>query len=204
MAIEAALGILIGSGLGLIAMFLRPRARPAPLPEIPVEEPLFLVRGTRVVDATEAGRAILGDHADADWPALVRALRPIFPDMPDTPPDGPLRLASKTAIDPGLTLAPLEDTIRIGLAGQPPRLSTALTAERIRQHRTRLSSVTALAPYPIWQTGPRGEILWSNDRYRSLAGFAGRDTIFAFSPPERGQVRRDRLRVGACHPDLPE
>ncbi|SIS52440.1 PAS fold [Roseivivax lentus] len=211
MAIETWLAILFGTGIGLVLILAWPHIRPegvarlrAAARDSDLLEPLFLVREARIVDATPAGKRLLGDSLGDGWDDLRTALSPIFPDLPDAPPDRPLRVLSSAAEAPALDLRPEGARLHVGLTGPRPRLSVGLAAMSAVAQALRLRRATGLAPYPIWQSDSAGAITWSNERFAKFAALAESDQLFAMSPPEAKPVLRERVKIAASHPDLPE
>ncbi|QFS84649.1 Sensor protein DivL [Roseivivax sp. THAF40] len=211
MALETWLAILIGIGLGSVLALLRHTAFPNLLDGLfkrtgtpDLEEPLFLVREARIVDATPAGKRLLGDRLGETWEDLRTALSPIFPGLPAAPPTRPLRLIAATADAPDLQLRPDGERLRIGLTGPPPKLSASLSALGELSQLSRLRRAAGLAPYPMWQTDPAGDILWSNEGFGKLAALAEDEVLFQVTVPDGKPVLRERVQITAHHPDLPE
>ena len=204
MAFETWLAILIGTGLGLVLMFLRPQIRSTPSAHSIVEEPLFLLRDDDVVDATPIGTALIGDAVEGDWTHVRAAFAPVFGPLPDTPPTTHLSLPALSCTSLCLDLRPVGNRLRIGLTGPPPALSANLAARGTATHLDRLRRATGLAPYPMWQTDGAGGLVWSNARFDKLSALAEGPTLFDVAPSGDRPVQRERLRIAATHPDLPE
>ncbi len=210
MALGTWLAILIGTGLGLVVVSLRLRPVPSLLDRLrrhlrpgDLHEPLFLLRDGCLVDATQAGRRLLGASHASRWADLRAALAPVFPGLPDHPPTTPLRVLALAAEAPDLDLQPDGARLRIGLAGPPPRLSASLGAIDTAARLTRLENAARLSPYPMWQTNAAGDLVWANDRHATLAGLAADDPLFPPPTPGDAPVLRERIRITHSHPDLP-
>ncbi|SLN24628.1 Sensor protein DivL [Roseivivax jejudonensis] len=162
----------------------------------PVQEPLFLLRGTRVVDASVGGARLLArlDHpsgADGDgapWSDLATLLRPVFPGLPADPPAPDSRVAS--ADDPGLVLCAGSHGRALGIS-VTGGCAAAIDAVLTRMERAALHEGLDRAPYPIWRTDAEGHVTWSNARFRALSALCGTDSLFP-EKPERAAQRQSR------------
>ncbi|MHA6324498.1 PAS-domain containing protein [Roseivivax sp. CAU 1753] len=210
MALETWLAILIGTGVGLVLVyaflliFSATRTKRQETTTSELDEPLFLLRDGKVVDATPAGSTLIGDALFGDWAHVRDALSPVFSDIPRSPPTTRLRLASDTAPDLHLDLVPERDRLRVGLSGPSPSLSSGLSVLGSATHLARLRRATGLAPYPMWQSAANGEVVWSNERFGKLAALADSAQLFTATQPRTGPVTRERLHIASTHPDLPE
>lgn len=166
---------------------------------------VFLFDGTRLVDATEAGRALLGSVAvrGSAWGRLHAYLAPHFPGLEaalrDLPTAGRIRLDG-SGTDPVTLLAEWRGGLtRLTLCDPHSEGRVlALDAHSQRAQDEELAALRAIAdsaPLPIWRTGSGGMILWANAAYAELvARKLGEDAALAWPLPALfdGPTGRDR------------
>jgi len=165
----------------LLAAFLVNRRRDGRRALAQVPEVAYLFEGDTLVDATAAGRRLLGfaPGRGDDMSRLVAFLTPMFPDLHarvcacgeddrvlllSTDCQSRLRLETRAG---KLRLA-LED-VQTDRADPPDRHSLAILAAELDAHRT----ASAAAPVPVWRSRDTGKVVWANASYWALAEQAG-------------------------------
>lgn len=177
---------------------------------------VFLFDGPTLVDATEAGRALLGAVAvrGSAWARLQSYLAPLFPGFEAAlralPSAGRIRLDSATGNPVALLAEWRGGLTRITLC-DPHSEGRVLALDTLSQRAqdeelAALRAIADSAPLPIWRTGAGGMVLWANAAYAELvARKMGDDAGLAWPlpvlfPPECGRGRAC-LQIDAA-PDL--
>lgn len=153
----------------LASLFLAPRrARVGAAAEAlqTGRNPVLLFDGESLLDATAAGRALVGRPDDgSDWQTLRRALVDRFPDLPATPPEDETRQTILNGLREGetLSLERIAGITRLHLRQDDPDGPPCLNRE-VETLRTALDD----APYPAWQVDDAGRPGQFNAAYSTL------------------------------------
>lgn len=141
---------------------------------------VFLFDGETLVDATEAGRALLAASRTrgSDWQRLVAFAASRFPDFENKinrlPDAGQIRLAASdhegmsllAEWRGGLRRIMLSEAHEHGGASLLDSLSQRAQEDELDALRQTLD----LAPYPIWREDADSGVVWANAAYAELAG----------------------------------
>lgn len=152
------------------------------------DEAAFLFAGRVLVQSTATAEDLLnqerapdlpdgqddrsGDRPD-DWDVVRHALSPRFSDLPENPVwadgSGQITLESVKEDDRGeLVLDWWNGHARLTLK-EPLRPDAALgSAAPLTDEAGWLRQAVTGAPYPIWQSDRRGQVVWANTAYRDL------------------------------------
>ncbi len=177
----------------LLWMSTRPgRKSTAVAADDPGPDIAFLFDGQDLVDATEAGRRLLGltEPDGTDMMRLTKFLAPRFPGLHDgtmactetdliefAATDGRALLRMQSG--EGRLRLTLHDTPGATPALAPDRHSLAALTDELRMHRT----LTHGTPFPVWRQAEDGRILWANAEYHRLAERLGATDPDLAAPP---------------------
>ena len=194
-------GLLIGGGLLVLLVLSDGRAgmKPAGKSGLRDAAVIFLFTGRSIVQATDNALMLLGKRPDGpgesgpdDWENLQEFLIPRFDGFPDDPArsdaSGRIVLHAREASDParlvldwwdGQTRVTLiePEMIKAEIPAGPPDIAAIPGAADLEAEAAWLRQAVTGAPYPIWQSGDDGQVLWANTAYRSLV------TQFSGEPP---------------------
>jgi hypothetical protein len=173
---------------------------------VPLRDPVFLFENDALIEATPAGRALVGAvGSGARWSDLHAVLAPRFADLPPRPADlqgrAPLTLAARTPKDPGILICEVFDSVtRVHLGTQAgSSRSPGVDPHRLHAAEAELGSLRQAmdgAPYPIWQTDDRDRVVWSNPAYGALSRKTRKDDTDRSAPLFDADA--DGLRPGAA------
>lgn len=169
--------------------------------------------GRDLIDSTPGAIAHLDLPADGHdaWDRAADSLGGRFPGLAGLDPASvtdALHLTPAEADDPAeLTLEPGRGWLTLILCdpASDPALRTEL--RHLRDELTNVRIALDEAPYPIWQTGASGRIVWANETYRQLARHLARqpelsDPIPEILPlPEEAPSPLRPVRVQIATPD---
>ncbi|MDX5402090.1 MAG: PAS-domain containing protein, partial [Rhodobacterales bacterium] len=144
----------------------------------------FLFRDGRLLQFTEAAEIFLqnlpdplppedGGDEPGDWAVLRGALKDRYPDLPDltdlSGACGKQVLHAAQPDDPGqLSLEWWDGHVRLTLNEPTPALIKASPLTPVTGEAEWLRQAVTGAPYPIWQSGRTGQVLWANAAYMDL------------------------------------
>ena len=172
------------AGLMLVHLLLSVRAaragRDAAVIPQPGEDAVFLFEDERLVDASEAGRALLAVLPPGETPLaqLMAWLAPRFAGVAEAlsalaatgrvelEAAGPPRLLLTAEWRDGLARLALQDPAAEGRTVLVDRLSLAAAEEELAQLRRAVEQ----APLPVWRERADGAVIWANPAYLRLAG----------------------------------
>lgn len=127
--------------------------------------PVFLFRGTILIDATADALQLIAPFGDLpDHDAVLQALAPEFPLLRaqlDQPAQGPVRLAHRSDAGVWLDLDWPGGHLRARIRGSLPSPATVPDSAEL----TLLRSITGFAPQLIWRTDNSGDVTWANQAY---------------------------------------
>lgn len=183
---EATSILAIGAGIGLavlvafaifalVAGSARDRRQPDPGLR-PITS--LLLRDGQIVDYTPDA-AMLFDRtilSGMSWEEIQVALRPGFPELPDSPPDD---VRSWNCIKDSrfaLSCEPAPRGVRLTLSGQPGGAAELFRAACQVGEFERLSDIAQRAPEPVWEMDETGAVTWHNDAYTELCEEIGHET----------------------------
>lgn len=156
-------------------------AKPSPiLAQIP-SGPVFLFDGSRLVDCSPAGRALLAQSLALgdDWACLMAFLKPRFPKIEENlsriadlgsfsdvshAENGVATLIEAT-YSGGLTKISLSDPDVV----DGPSIANAIAHRAAAEEMVILRETIANAPILAWRENADGDVIWANSRYLNLA-----------------------------------
>jgi PAS domain-containing protein len=184
-------GVLAGSVLLILLLASEARAEkrtPAQGTSSPIADDadavVFLFSGRDLVQFTDTAAHLLQDAAyqeeaeatpqiKTDWDKVRDILKHRFPNLPDRP-RWPIKTGNAT-----ITAAQPDDTgqlflewwdghIRLTLTERTPDAPTIHPPAPPADEAGWLRQAVTGAPYPIWQSDRKGQVLWANTAYRDL------------------------------------
>lgn len=172
-------GIVTAACICAVLWTLRPRMVPERANETAhSKEVVLLFRGSRLIDADDAVWPLIEPISGetASWEDVKFALESLVPDLPETLPTAPQRIAHTAG--PLVEASCVGDAIRLTL--RPVKqddfdwfLSLQATA-KLKMLRPALRH----APNPIWCAAENARIIWSNDAFDALArDFGGAENV---------------------------
>lgn len=176
-----AIGFLGAAGaLALLAWLQARNAKVAPgLFTDPAVGAVFLFDGEDLLDASDAGRALLASLRETGnaWQRLMAYVLPRFPGLADDlrhlPERGQIALTSPGADALSLLAEWRGGITRLmvleSLADGQPLLVDTLAQQAQNRELAELRQVTDFAPAPIWREAADGSIIWANRTYVELA-----------------------------------